>query len=147
VSDRHPVNPIINAVGVYSWTSQARQYPKLGKPGIGYFPGPTPHGVVDCLLWRDTAGHLRGILNHYPFNAPHLEQKGNVNVWVQPGWQRRGIATALVQEAQARWGVNFAQQRFTTAGAALADALDPDPRPPALRGKPRSTPTQKEKQS
>lgn len=127
MSARHPVDPLIQAVGVYSWASQALQYPSMGPPGIGYFPGETPKGTIDCLLWRDTNGRLRGICNHYPFDVPGFEEAGNVNLWVHPRWQRRGIGTALVREAQSRWTIDLTRQRFTTAGAALADALDPDP--------------------
>ena len=133
MSTRHPVDPLINAVGVYSWASQARQYPPMGKPGISYFPGVTDRGTIDCLLWRDDNRRLRGILNHYPFDVPGFEEAGNVNIWVHPGWQRKGIGTALVREAQRRWTIDLTRQRFTTAGAALADALDPDPAAPFRR--------------
>ena len=127
MSARHPVDPFIQAAGVYSWASQARQYPPLGVPGISYYPGHTDKGTIDCLLWRDPNRRLRGILNHYPFDVPGFEKAGNVNLWVHPGWQRKGIGTALVREAQRRWTVDLTRQRFTIAGAALADALDPDP--------------------
>jgi GNAT superfamily N-acetyltransferase len=133
VSIRHPVDPLIQAAGVYSWASQARQYPALGRPGISWLGGETPHGTVDCLLWRDPNRRLRGILNHYPFDVPGLEVAGNVNLWVHPQWQRQGIGSALVREAQRRWSVDLSRQRYTTAGAALADALDPDPAAPFRR--------------
>ena len=82
---------------------------------------------MDCLLYRDQHGRLTGILNHYPFRmgpADHpLEEVGNVNIWVHPDFQRRGIATALWREAVRRWDVSLDQQRFTIAGAAFARYL------------------------
>lgn len=103
----------------YSWESQARQYAYKDTPGIGF----ERHSVgqlgaldqVDCLLWRDDNGVLRGILNHYPTDS-EWEKAGNVNLWVDPGWQRRGIATALLAAAMKRWTINLKQQRYTDDG-------------------------------
>jgi GNAT superfamily N-acetyltransferase len=106
---------------VYSWHSQEQQYPATGLPGINYFKGELPDGKwVDCLLYRDDEGVLVGILNHYPFCFPGLEEKGNVNIWIKPSRQRQGIGTALVTEAIRRYKINFEQQRYTEAGAQLA---------------------------
>jgi GNAT superfamily N-acetyltransferase len=100
------------------WESQARQYPKVGPPGISYFRGvfsnETGH-YADCLLYRDKHGKLRGILNHYPHTVP-FEQQGNVNIWVEPRFQGKGIATKLLAEAEKRWQVNFDQQKYTSSG-------------------------------
>lgn len=105
------------------WAGQAEQYPPFGPPGISYFPGPLPSGnVVDCLLWRDEGGILRGILNHYPFES-RWEKIGNVNVWVAPGHQRQGIGTRLVEEAMNRWPIDFQQQRYSAEGVALYEGL------------------------
>ena len=48
---------------VYSWASQAMQYPDKGSPGIGYFAGEVGGGLppVDCLLYRDDDGTVIGI--------------------------------------------------------------------------------------
>lgn len=102
------------------WKSQADQYPPFGQPGVSYYPGTLPSGnVVDCLLYRDQGGILRGILNYYGFDS-QWEKTGNVNVWVQPGHQRQGIGTALIAEAVERWDIDFNQQRYSRAGAELA---------------------------
>lgn len=106
----------------YPWESQVRQYPKAGEPGISYFRGDTPHGHVDCLLYRNRRGHVVGILNHYP-TTTIWEKAGNVNVWVHPRRQRRGIGSALVTEAAKRWPINFEQQRYTVAGVKLAESV------------------------
>jgi GNAT superfamily N-acetyltransferase len=109
-----------------SWESQVMQYPVVGEPGIGYFAGVVAGDLppVDCLLWRDDQGLVRGILNHYPVNYAPYEMAGGVNIWVHPDWQRRGIGRALVTEAVTRWGeINVEQQRFSEAGAAFALAL------------------------
>jgi GNAT superfamily N-acetyltransferase len=108
---------------VFSWKSQVRQYPAKGPRGLGYFPGPTEYGTVDCLLYRSQWGDVIGILNHYPFDAPPWEVTGNVNIWIHPGHHRKGIATVLWTEAVRRWGVTLGQQRFTVEGAALATYL------------------------
>ena len=106
-----------------SWESQANQYPPFGEPGVSYFKGDLPSGnYVDCLLWRDQGGILRGILNHYPFKSK-WEEIGNINVWVQPGHRRQGIATALMEEAMNRWPIDMRQQRYSAEGAALVERL------------------------
>ena len=114
---------------VYSWESQARQYAEHGDPGVGYerhYAGPNDREgegpPVDCQLMRDQHGDLVGILNHYPTSSV-LEEAGNVNVWVRPDRQKRGIASRLVREAQSRWEINFLQQRYSPAGLKLLASL------------------------
>lgn len=102
-----------------TWYRQLRNYPTHGKPGIGYFLGRRHDGLVDCLLWRDGDGSLRGILNHYPTDFPPFERAGNVNLWVCPGWQGTGIGTTLLAEGDLRWRFNFRQQMYTSGGLAL----------------------------
>jgi GNAT superfamily N-acetyltransferase len=74
---------------------------------------------VDCLLWRDVEGHRRGALFHYRGDIPGGERRGNVNMWVDPAWHRRGIGRALLAEADRRWVLNFGQQSYTAGGLAL----------------------------
>lgn len=108
------------------WWSQVQQYPEIGEPGISYFAGEIEgYDVpVDCLLFRDGEGRLRGILNHYAIDYPPWEKAGNVNVFVDPTAQRKGIGTALAREAQRRWGpINVEQQSYTLAGVALMKHL------------------------
>jgi len=118
--------PIVVSIGdseIYTWESQASQYPATGAEGIDYFRGDIPDDrgwYVDCLLHRDSDGSLSGILNRYPFDMPPWEQENNVCLFVRPDRQRQGIATALFDEAVRRWNVNLNQQRFTAAGTAWA---------------------------
>lgn len=107
---------------LFSWQSQVCQYPYVGEPGITYMEGPTQEGIVDCLLYRNDKGHIVGILNHFPWDG-HWEKRGNCNIWVHRKWQRQGIGRALWEEAVRRWGCKLEGQRFTTAGAAFANAL------------------------
>ena len=107
-----------------SWRSQVEQYPMWGPPGIGYYPGLVPGvTVVDCLLFRDELGYVRGILNFYSDDVPPLEKAGNVNIFVHPDHRRKGIATQLWREAERRWHVSLDDQRFTRAGAKLAESI------------------------
>lgn len=110
---------------VLSWESQVNQYPQFAEPGIGYFAGEVGRAKpVDCLLWRDVTGRVRGILNHYPIDMPPWERAGNINLWVHPDWQRQGIGTALLTEAATRWGpFDPEQQQYTEAGEAFARHL------------------------
>lgn len=105
------------AAPVFSWASQHPQYPDPGEPGIQYFAGPTEFGVVDCLLYYDGDGMLRGILNHYNFDdTDALEQSGNINIFVDPTCKRQGIGTKLLDEAKRRYGFNVEQQTYTLEG-------------------------------
>lgn len=118
------------------WATQARQYPRSGPPGIHYFRGVVMIGrvrngngdavgrvryEVDNLLYRSRKGSLVGVLQFYPEDAPMgLEQAGNMNVWVHPRRLRRGIALALITEADRRWGpIDWGQQAYTPEGRAL----------------------------
>jgi GNAT superfamily N-acetyltransferase len=108
---------------LFTWESQVVQYPLTGPPGIGYFKGEV-EGVedwVDCLLYRDKTGRVRGICNHYP-TTNEFEDAGNVNIWVDPAWQRRGIGTQLLDEAHRRWPIDLRQQRYSFSGARFAQA-------------------------
>jgi len=103
---------------IMPWESQVSQYPKLGPAGISYFRGDVGVGgwYADCLLFRDKHGKLRGILNHYPTESP-WEQPGNVNIWVEPRFQGKGIGRKLLCEAERRWVINFDQQAYTPSGS------------------------------
>lgn len=121
--------PTLSAETLLTWESQVIQYPSTGPAGIGYMQGPIPEVhpgyYVDCLLYRDLAGRVVGILNHYNEDSPPWERAGNVNLWVHPQRRRQGIATALWLEAKARWPeVTLDSQRFTPEGAFMANALD-----------------------
>lgn len=102
------------------WAQQVKQYPAKGTAGISYFKGELDSDRhVDCLLYRDAKGKLVGVLNHYPFDMPPYEFKGNVNVMVSPKHQGAGIGKALLKDAMKRWGVNLSQQNWTPSGNKL----------------------------
>jgi GNAT superfamily N-acetyltransferase len=124
IDDVAPETNVFWLAGVYSWESQCGQYPERGPKGISYFRGEIPElqQYVDCLLYRDENGALQGILNHYPFDND-WETKGNFNIWVAPGHFRQGIGTALLGEAVSRWDIDFHQQKYSEAGAALVNAF------------------------
>jgi len=127
----------IGAELALAWDSQVRQYPKLGPPGLSFVAYPDepaygPNGArttttIDCLLYRNRKGHLVGILNHYnddiyECDGSLLERPGNVNLWVRPDRQRRGIGTKLVAEADRRWSIDWMAQRYTEAGRSLVSS-------------------------
>ena len=113
---------ILFLIGTYSWEHQAKQYAKEGPPGISYFKGVLPRFEgkhIDCLLFRDENGELLGILNHYPFHFAESEAPGDFNVWVHPDYWRQGIGKKLLDEGYRRYNLNWNQQTYTPAGAAL----------------------------
>ena len=112
----------------FPWESQACQYPPTGD-GLVYFAGGTPRMTVDCLLSFGSDQKLWGVLNHYPKAAPPLQERGSINIIVDPTKQRRGVATSLLTEAQARWKIDLSRQQTTEAGqnflaAYCADLID-----------------------
>jgi uncharacterized protein YndB with AHSA1/START domain len=116
---------------MYTWESQAAQYPPSGPPGISYVRGNVSDEVfVDCLLYRDETGELVGILNHYPVDLPPLEREGDQNIWVRPDRRRQGIGSALMTEASLRW-MSFrwaddpdnVDTKLTQSGVQLVEAV------------------------
>jgi DNA-binding NarL/FixJ family response regulator len=119
-----PWEDVEESLGGEPWPfeSQSRQFDEVGPPGLSYFKG-TGNGLkkgqwVDCLLWRDDSGKLKGIVYHYPQDLP-LEKKGNMNVFISPDSKRQGIASKLVAEAIKRYKVDLRQQRYSEEGAAF----------------------------
>lgn len=128
---RKPWKPTAELIALpYTFESQKIQYAEIGKPGVTYEHydegmtnerGDIAEVPIDCWLWRDDEGILRGILNYYPQGSPiaiaNPERPGDFMVIVEKGWQRRGIATALMDACRQRWDVNFRQQHYTYPGA------------------------------
>ncbi|HWE55148.1 MAG TPA: GNAT family N-acetyltransferase [Acidimicrobiales bacterium] len=110
---------------VYSWESQANQYPLMGPPGATAFQLPPARDrQVNCVLFRGEGGDLLGILNHYPVDLPPLEQKYTLNVWVHPDRRGEGIATRLVLAAmQQGWPISVEDVRATGPGLALTRSV------------------------
>lgn len=101
---------------VFLWQNQARQYPKHGT-GITYFKGICEDNMwVDCLLYYGYDNELHGILNHYPFEMPPYQKTGSVNLQVRPDRRRKGIASALLDEAIKRFNVKLEDQEYTPDG-------------------------------
>jgi GNAT superfamily N-acetyltransferase len=106
----------------FTWWSQVGQYPKTGPSGVSYFRGEMGDGShVDCLLFRDDDGVLRGVLNHYNVAYPDTgEEPGDYVVIVEPAWRRQGIGRILLTEALGRWDdIDLARQKYTAEGLAL----------------------------
>ena len=110
-----------NAEPAFDFESQVWQYPKSGPKGISYYRGDLQGAFVDCLLYRDKSRKVRGILNHYPVDFIK-EKAGNVNIFVEPRFQHKGIASKLLAEAQRRWTIDLSRQHYTPVGAAFANA-------------------------
>lgn len=100
----------------FLWQNQARQYPRHGT-GITYFKGICEDNMwVDCLLYYGYDNELHGILNHYPFEMPPYQKAGSVNLQVRPDRRRKGIASALLDEAIKRFNVKLEDQEYTPDG-------------------------------
>jgi len=110
------------------WEDQASQYAPVGPPGITLvsqtvaFGGSTLTTIIDCLLYRNEDGLLLGILNHFTEGNP-FQKPGSCNLWVKPGHQRQGIASALLREAWHRWHLKYEDQDWTTHGDAWLQGL------------------------
>lgn len=112
---------------MYTWDSQAAQYPPTGPPGISYFRGTLTDDVfIDCLLYRDADEELIGILNHYAVEIPPFERKGDQNIWVRPDRRRQGIGSALLLDAFFRWGSRQSDgnPKLTQAGVEFVKGLE-----------------------
>lgn len=112
----------MDAKVIFSWESQAEQYPEKGEPGIEHTTVRCGISVVDCLLYRDESGCLVGILNHYNEFNP-WEKPGSCNVWVHPDHQRRGVASALLRDAYHRWPLKNEDQEWSREGHAWITGL------------------------
>lgn len=126
-----PLNLVANVPDeqMYTWDTQAAQYPPTGPPGVSYFRGTVNDEVhVDCLLYRDEDGQLVGILNQYPVEIPPFERAGDKNIWVHPEHRRQGIATTLLLEAWFRWGPRDSPNpdgpRLTQSGVEFLTGLE-----------------------
>lgn len=113
----------VPSMGPGGWMGQIGQHPDRGKPGMSMTVNKVGKYKINTLLYRDEEGIVRGILYHYPQDAPGLEEKGNFNVLVDPLRQRQGIGAKLVREAGERWNVSLWGQDYTPEGAALARAV------------------------
>jgi GNAT superfamily N-acetyltransferase len=100
-----------------AFAREARLYPPHGEPGITYFEDRVG-GIftVDCLLYRDTAGELVGLFEHYPLGLPPFEREKAIALHVRPDHQRQGVATRLLEEALRRWPLDLDHQAWRGAG-------------------------------
>lgn len=118
------IEPSIPDNLIFSFASQACQFPAYGPQGLQTLTVRENGHPIHCALYRDAQGRLVGILYHYPVDIDPWEKAGNVNIYVHPDHQREGIGTSLAKRASDRWGpFDFGQQRYTAAGLALARKL------------------------
>jgi hypothetical protein len=96
-----------------------------GPPGIEYLLGTKGAHEIN---WRDTEGEMRGQLLYADFGGG----TGELFMVVQTGWRRRGIATALLAEADLRGLlIDFENQEYSYAGwLTVRRYLNSEGRPP-----------------
>lgn len=132
IQDPIAAEPNVPDKGMDTWVSQVVQFPKQGPPGYTFDRIDVEGFTIERLTWRNRQGRLRGILYHYPelihqpgpFGPIELQKPGTANLFVDPGWQRRGIGTNLLALALWLWpDFDFGVQDFTRAGLALAEKI------------------------
>lgn len=120
-----------------SWESQAIQFPDKDVVGLSHWgvdqpvsresiPVPREFALdpaIDIYLWRDMHGTLRGILYVYMIDMPPWEKKGNVNIFVEESWRRKGLGTVLLTQALRDHEINFYLQRYSVAGLQFIKAF------------------------
>jgi len=107
-------------------------YPEVGQPGIAVATKlePMSHAGSAAFVWRNEVlyraenGRLIGVLRHYPVGVRIarnlLSAPGGCSVAVLANYRRRGIGFALLEAADAKWGLDFRCQEFSPEGRALA---------------------------
>lgn len=100
---------------MFTWESQARQYPELLPPGTHRISEHVGQYPVECLVHYNELGELVGILNYYPQSIPPYEVEGNINIWIRKDFKRQGIATALLMELlQLGWYIRPMHKQLLT---------------------------------
>lgn len=104
---------------ILQWDNQQKQYPESQPEGFFYMQGQMGDKYVDCLLLYNEKQELVGIFNHFPFDFPPYEQKGNMAIWIKPTEQGKGLGKKLLTEGVNRFQINLKQQTYTKQGYKL----------------------------
>lgn len=67
------------------WPRQVTAFSTFGGPGLAYLTRYHVDGPVDCLVWRDSSGYVRGFLYHYPSGHPAVRACGQREHVGRPG--------------------------------------------------------------
>jgi GNAT superfamily N-acetyltransferase len=120
----------LSPAAIPEFRQQAREFAAVGAPGMTRLVvrlQPTErYNVscdVDCLLYRDKHGKLRGILTHHPYAVPPFASAHDVMINVEPRYRRKGIARRLLRRALELWPIDVHNQRCTADGAAFIAAF------------------------
>jgi GNAT superfamily N-acetyltransferase len=109
--------------------------PEIGAPGIQYLRrrgsvmafSADVVATVDCVLYRDNAGLLVGILFRFPKairdDIGLVASAGELSLVVKPDHCRQGIGTALLKEAASRWDIHWANQSYSAGGLELIKSV------------------------
>jgi GNAT superfamily N-acetyltransferase len=107
-----------------SFLAQSCRFPNFGEPGITQFVemayGTVP---IEMMVHRDPNGILRAIFSYFPFDMPPRQLAGEFLVFVDPSWQRQGLATEMFEIADARFGIDLSAQSYTPDGRRFAEAM------------------------
>jgi GNAT superfamily N-acetyltransferase len=85
----------------------------LGKPGLAWEQ--LDRNGLSVLVYRIDRLQIVGVFTIVP--------DGAFTVAVDPAYRRRGIATALLYEAVAKFKIDFNNQNYTAEGRRLVDAF------------------------
>lgn len=100
--------------------SQAAQAPPGLHEGMNFHVEMVDGKRIDCVYYVK-GGRIDGILYHYDADFPPYERKGNVNLIVRPGEQRKGVGTEMLRFALGRVHIDFDAQDYTEQGRAFVD--------------------------
>jgi len=95
----------------------------LFKAVARYFHGAPQNGINHLRRWDGT--ELLAWVSETAVQgwAIWLPPDKELLIMVHPLYRRRGVGTALIREAQSRWGVDLNRQRWTKDGRKLRNSL------------------------
>lgn len=106
-----------------SFLHQSTRFPNFWNPGICCWQTIVRGIPIEMMTHRDPNGILRAIFSFFPYDFPPREDAGNFLVFVDPAWQRQGIASELFEIADQKFSIDLTNQRYTPSCRAFAVSM------------------------